>query len=123
MGVTVDLGSVVDLLQGAEQKIEEAVRPGLESVGVFLESKIKPVTPYLTGRLRGSIGWDMTGPLTLEVGVLHPRDGKVLIYAPYVEFGTRYIEPRLYVTNTVATNQQRAFEIMRQQILKAMGTE
>lgn len=123
MGVTVDLGSVVDLLQGAEQKIEEAVRPGLESVGVFLESKIKPVTPYLTGRLRGSIGWDMTGPLTLEVGVLHPRDGKVLIYAPYVEFGTRYITPRLYVTNTVATNQQRAFEIMRQQILKALGTE
>lgn len=123
MGVTVDLGSVVDLLNGAEQKIEEAVRPGLESVGIFLESKIKPVTPYKIGRLRESIGWDMTGPLTAEVGVLHPKDGKVLIYAPYVEFGTRYITPRLYVTGTVAKNQQRAFEIMRQQILKALGTE
>lgn len=123
MGVTVDLGSIIDLLGGAERKIEEAVRPGLESVGVFLESKIKPVTPYLTGRLRGSIGWDMTGPLTLEVGVLHPKDGKVLIYAPYVEFGTRHIRPRLYVTGTVSRNQQQAFRIMRQQILKALGAE
>lgn len=122
MGVTVDMGNVLDLFENADQRIEEAVKPALGSVGVFLESKIKPVTPYLTGRLRMSIGWMEDGPTSISVGVLYPKDGKVLIYAPYVEFGTKYIEPRLYVTNTVQENRSRAYEILRQQILKALST-
>ena len=121
MGATVDLGKIPELFGEVEGRWQTAITKALQMGGAFLENQIKPVTPYKTGRLRASVGFQMTTPSLLEVGVLFPKDGKVLIYAPFIEFGTRYIEPRLYVTGTFDRNRDRVSETIRDSILKAIN--
>lgn len=121
--VDVDLSAVIKDFAGAGERLQQATTKALEQAGLGLEAAIKPVTPYRTGRLRASIASALTGPTTLRVGVIKPADGKVLIYAPFVEFGTRYIEPRLYVTGTFEKQKPRVTEFLRKKIIEAMRAE
>ena len=42
------------------------------------------------------------------------------VLAPFVEFGTQYIEPRLYVTGTFQREQARITQFLKDKILEAM---
>lgn len=87
MGVRIDIGSVVTRFTSVETRLREAVASSLQQVGLELERQIKVSTPYLSGRLRGSIGNQMIGDSAVEVGVVHPEDGSVLRYAAVQEYG------------------------------------
>lgn len=66
-----------------------AVRPILSGAGMIIESAAKARAPVLTGTLRRSIHHEVSG---YEVSV-----GTDLEYAPYQEYGTRYMSPRPFL--------------------------
>jgi len=85
--ITVDLSSVLDRFEGIEERLEGTVAQSLQNVGLELERQIKVATPYLSGRLRGSVGSEMVDDSSIEVGVIRPKDGSVLKYAAIQEYG------------------------------------
>lgn len=123
-GVTADLSDVFRRFSETPAKLDEAVATGLQVVGLRLEREVKPRTPYLTGRLRQSIGNELSPDgKSVEVGVITPVDGSVLIYAPFVEYGTRYMTPRLYLTSTFEAQRDNLKALLREQILKVLEAE
>jgi HK97 gp10 family phage protein len=66
--------------------IQEPVNEGIRKVTEWMERMVKISTPVDTGRLRSS----MTSELIGQMG----KVGTNVQYAPFVEFGTRYMEAR-----------------------------
>jgi HK97 gp10 family phage protein len=64
----------------------EPVNEGIRKVTEWMERTVKVSTPVDTGRLRSS----MTSELIGQMG----RVGTNVQYAPFVEFGTRFMEAR-----------------------------
>jgi len=76
-----------------DRTMYERVHRRLYEIGVKMRNLAKQLAPVRTGRLRDSIfsrvqGWE------LKFGAKAP-------YAEFQEFGTRYIQPRLFLTHAV----------------------
>lgn len=67
----------------------------LVQAGVIFEQRVKPGVPWVTGRLRNSIGFKVENGV-LTVGSLFDAGGGPVEYAAFVEFGTKYMAPRGY---------------------------
>jgi HK97 gp10 family phage protein len=70
-----------------------------------------------TGRLRSSINFQVTGAgtgLTLRVG---PN----VDYAPYLEFGTKYMQPYAFVGPTLQDMSDKAFDAIQDAIAGPLG--
>lgn len=66
--------------------IQEPVNEGIKKLAVWMVKTVKVSTPVDTGRLRSSVSSQVYGS-TAKIGTN-------VQYAQYVEYGTRYIEPR-----------------------------
>lgn len=98
----------------AEAQVSEAsVRPLLSGVGMIIESNAKGRAPVRTGTLRRSIHHEVSG---YEVSV-----GTDLEYAPYVEYGTRYMSPRPYLRPAIDETRGEVLSFMSAGLQKLVG--
>jgi len=78
-----------------DRAMYERVHRRLYEIGVKMRNMARQLAPVRTGRLRDSIfsrvqGWE------LKFGAKAP-------YAEFLEFGTRFIQPRLFLSKAVDT--------------------
>jgi HK97 gp10 family phage protein len=102
----------------ALRKIEElggnlrsAIRKALERSAMSVQSQAKLLAPVDTGRLRASIDRRIEGR-TAYVGTN-------LDYAPYVEYGTRYMRAQPYFEPALERKQRTIITIFNEEIDKA----
>ncbi len=94
-GITIKVNGIPEALKNFKRygvKTREHIKDVLR-VGAFkIEGFAKDIVVVDTGRLRASITTDDS-----EIGVLIMRVGSDVVYAPYVEFGTKHMEARAYL--------------------------
>lgn len=79
-------------------KMEEAIDKMLKECADTCKGFAKVTVPVITGLLRDSIKRRKTGHLTYEVQAGYPTMQKGRpYYAPFVEFGTRFMAPRSFL--------------------------
>ena len=69
----------------------------MEESAFQLEREIKPITPYRTGRLRTSIG-DETREGVRQISPFRTEIGTTVEYAHFLEWGTRFMKARPYMS-------------------------
>lgn len=75
------------------------IATGLLRTGIRVQTEARRRCPVDTGRLRASIGVTLTAaPAGFAV-----RVGSDVIYARYVHDGTRYMRPRPFLTDALAS--------------------
>jgi len=84
--------------------MDTAVRRTLERVGADIHMDARRMCPVRTGYLRDSI-YHKVEHWVLTVGVKAP-------YASYVEFGTRYIHPRYFLTEAFHLNFPKLHRVL-----------
>jgi len=84
--------------------MHRSVRYALERVGSDIHMDARRMCPVRTGRLRDSI-YHKVEEWILTVGARAP-------YAYYVEFGTRYIDPRYFLTEAVHLNYPNLHRVL-----------
>ena len=97
LGITVDDDAMMAALRGRMDEWKIRSERDLIRVGLQVQNYARELCPVDTGRLRASIqmesGRDGLGPwVTIGTNVE---------YAPYVEFGTRYMAPQPYLRPAV----------------------
>lgn len=99
----------IDVFRGWNKKMDREIQKALHQAGRILESKSKRIVPVDTGRLRRSInfivvpikkGWR----LVFGSGI---KGGKQVHYAPFIEYGTRYIRPYRYLRGALDINRMK----------------
>ncbi len=80
------IGLAVLLKKLQKETIKTPLAEGIKKVTLFLEREVKKATPVQTGRLWSSI----VSHTTPYFGTV----GTNVYYAPFVEYGTRKMEPR-----------------------------
>ena len=76
-------------------------------------ARAKELCPVRTGRLRSSIYGHVSRNLVMKVGATAP-------YAKFVEFGTRYMAPRAFLTQALLENTPRFAVLIREAIRLAL---
>jgi len=100
--VTVTNGAVfVSNLRGYSEGLQPTVQAALQTVGMRILEDMRSFTPVRTGYLLSTENMEMTDFLAF---VIYAR----AYYAPFVEWGTRRMAPRLFMT--------RAFELHRDEL-------
>ena len=104
----------------AVRNLNKEIRKALTVTAFQAERAAKDnATSYprvITGRLRSSISGRVIsedGGLQVELRAGDSEAGGVVNYAPYVEFGTRFIKPRLFMDRAVrqeAANLQKRLD-------------
>jgi len=92
-------------LESLPDNIQEKVRDKMQEIVDDATEQARSEAPVRTGRLRSSIGWMWR----LEEGY------KIFAEAPYVvyqEFGTRYIQAKLFMTRAWQVIMERWEELM-----------
>ena len=96
--VTLDVKGVRELknkITSLNRGMQKQIYHQLHRLGSSINNLAKQLAPVRTGRLRSSI-YSKVKDWTLIVGAKVP-------YACYVEFGTRYIRPRRFLTRAIKT--------------------
>ncbi|MEM3788282.1 MAG: HK97 gp10 family phage protein [Candidatus Bathyarchaeia archaeon] len=86
--------------------VSKWVQQGLQQTAQMVQARARQLAPVKTGRLMQSINVQMVDEYNFKVGCYVP-------YALYQEFGTRYIQPRYFLT--------RALQEATSQFLAAVG--
>jgi len=86
---------LAEQMRKLDRTMYERVHRRLYEIGVKMRNLARQLAPIRTGRLRDSIfsrvqGWE------LKFGAKAP-------YAEFLEFGTRHIQPRLFLSQAVDT--------------------
>lgn len=109
---------VISNLRDIDNKIKEQVGTGIKEATLFMQNEVKlsiagqrnEPTSVDTGRLLNSV--DLTTSKT---------EGKVFTDVPYgkfIEFGTSKLSPRRHFRNSLARNQQKINQIIKEEIKK-----
>ena len=98
--------------------MQRALEAGLTDIaaagGFVIENEAKMLAPVKTGNLRRSIHTEWSATPTRG----EARVGPSVDYAPYLEFGTRYMHPRPFLRPAFQNKKQEAYNEM-----KAMAKE
>lgn len=90
------------LFRQAPRPVMDAVfRPRLTRVMLRWERGAKGLTPVDTGLLRASLSGRVTGGFAGVRGGLRGILGSPVVYAPFVEFGTRHMRARRMVQDSL----------------------
>lgn len=84
---------------------EDAIRRGLEEVGIMLNKKIKAATPVITGHLRDSNDYEV------DDAVLYLYN--TADYAHYVELGTIFQVSQPFIRKTMYDNVSGITKIIK----------
>ena len=92
-------------LESLPEKLEEKVRDKMQDIVENAVEDARSKAPVRTGRLRASIGWMWR----LEEGFTIFAEAP---YAVYQEFGTRYIQAKLFMTKAWQVIMERWEELI-----------
>jgi len=86
-------------------------------IGAFkVEGSAKDVVPVLTGRLKGSITVDAS-----DIAILVARVGTDVKYAPYVEFGTKFMGAQSYLYPSFFSHENEIVKAIGRVLRKDIG--
>jgi len=94
---------------GMKRNIQDAIRFEAE----VMKDTARASCPVRTGRLRDSIFAKVENWI-VKLGAMAP-------YAVYQEFGTRYVQPRRFLSNAVELHMQSLINRINQAIEQAVG--
>jgi HK97 gp10 family phage protein len=104
-------------LQDKLNQLDEGMKRDVQDVMQFEAEVMKDTArascPVRTGRLRDSI-FAKVEDWIVTLGAMAP-------YAGYIEFGTRYIQPRRFLSNAVELRMQSLINRINQAINQAVG--
>ena len=95
------------------------LRSNLENAADHVVRRAKANAPVDTGRLRAAIQAESQsegGRQVVGIGVDESAD-----YARFLEFGTRYISPRLFITRSVEQERGRVREAVEARLQREIG--
>jgi len=95
--------------EGMKSKVQDAMQFEAE----VMKNTARAHCPVRTGRLRNSIFANVEDWI-VKLGAMAP-------YAVYQEFGTRYIQPRRFLSNAVELHVQSLISRINQAIEQAVG--
>jgi len=95
--------------EGMKRNVQDAMKFEAE----IMRDTARARCPVRTGRLRDSIFANVEN-WTVKLGAMAP-------YAVYQEFGTRYIQPRRFLSNAVELCMQSLINRISQAIRQAIG--
>jgi HK97 gp10 family phage protein len=91
------------------EQYPEAVATGMMNVAQNILATANTLVPVRTGYLKSTLAIEQTSNFQLKVKATAP-------YAYYVEFGTRKMSPRLFLTNSVNLHLNEFAPEIEQQI-------
>jgi HK97 gp10 family phage protein len=120
----------------SEKVLTEAARLALAKIGLVMQSDAKLLCPYNTGRLRGSITWQIESqgshvqrPAQSGDECSKPDDnltlnvGTAVEYAQHMEYGTVRAQAQPYLRPAFDHNKDIAQKLFAQEIKKAIEKE
>lgn len=103
----------------AAEEIRAATRRALETIGLLAEGYAQdkcPVgTPESTG-IPGYVGGTLRDSITHEVKGDSVYVGTNVYYAPYVELGTRYMDPRPYLRPAATEHGSQYRQVIKREL-------
>lgn len=114
--VILDVRGVRELknkLRSLNRGMQRQIYHQLHRLGSLIKNLAKQLAPVRTGRLRSSI-YSKVKDWILIVGARVP-------YACYVEFGTRYIRPRHFLTRAIETYLPQLQTLVNEGIQQAIA--
>jgi HK97 gp10 family phage protein len=99
-------------MERLDHNIWRNVHQQLRKLGADMKNMAQQIVPVKTGRLRASI-YAKVQEWRLRVGATAP-------YAVFVEFGTRYMRGRRFLSQTIETYRPRLVEIIKRGIDNAI---
>ena len=123
-GVPVEIA--VKGLRKTQAKLEQVVADinggpmlrGMRDAALLVTNSAKKNSPVDTGRLRASITPSVK---TMPNGGIMGIVGSNVRYAPYQEFGTRFMQGRFYLRRAVEQNQDKITQILGHAIAKIVA--
>ena len=97
------------LNEGMKRNVQDAMQFEAE----VMKNTARARCPVRTGRLRDSIFAEVENWI-VKLGAMAP-------YAVYQEFGTRYVQPRRFLSNAVELHMQSLINRINQAIKQAVG--
>jgi HK97 gp10 family phage protein len=91
----------------------QAVQDAITLVGQRIYDEAVRLVPVRTGYLRSSISVEPSGKWILKILAR-------AYYAPYVEWGTRRMEPRLFMTRALELHQTELLEEVENGVARAI---
>lgn len=117
VNIWVEVEGVKKLVEALREKYPEAVgkvvAEALETVAQRIWQDALRFVPVRTGYLRSSIYWLPIGEYSFAVGARAP-------YALYVEFGTRRMAPRLFLTRAIQLHRDEVKEEVEKGLEEAL---
>ena len=101
--IKMDIGGIEELrakMHYLDSSMRDRVYHALNSIANDIVIRAKALAPVKTGRLMHSIYAHVSRDWVLKVGATAP-------YARYQEFGTRFIQPRAFLTQALLENLPR----------------
>ena len=111
-----DLGGIEEFrakMMYLPEDIRHRIYETMNSIAQDIVIRAKQLCPVRTGRLMHSIYAHVSRDMVLKVGATAP-------YAIYQEFGTRYIEPRAFLTQAIMENIPKLAMLMREALRLAI---
>ena len=117
-------------VEGLRETIRSLERFGVEAsdlkntfnkVGNLVVNHARPRTPTATGALAASI----RASKTKNKAIVRAGGGRAK-YAPYVHYGTKYMEPRPFLWDAVNEKRPEAIQLMEtelNQLIRALGLD
>lgn len=105
-------------LNGIEAKLENAQKRGLILGGMLVAQRATQKAPIDTGRLKRSITNSMPkseGKSRFRVDI-----GTNVEYAPYQEFGTRFMEAQAYLRPALNESRKEVIQLIAKNIVAAL---
>ena len=97
--VTGSLQSFEAAMAGYIEKFPDTVAGAMRTVADRVMETANVLVPVRTGFLKSTLGYRQDTPLQLTFYATAP-------YAPWVEFGTRRVAPRLFLTRSIQQHQE-----------------
>lgn len=97
----------------------------MDTIAVKIRDTAKELVPVRTGALQGSIHVEVGDPIVVRglTKSVAPANGEMymtieaeMFYAPFVEYGTRFMAARPYMTPAVEMHRSELQELARQMI-------
>ena len=111
-----DLGGIEEFrakMMYLPEDIRHRIYETMNNIAQDIVIRAKQLCPVRTGRLMHSIYAHVSRDMILKVGATAP-------YAIYQEFGTRYIEPRAFLTQAIMENIPKLAMLMREALRLAI---
>lgn len=101
-------------IERLDASLKEGVQQQLQELAESIRETAQHLAPTRTGYLCSTIFTEVTAEWTVRVSAKAP-------YAAYVEFGTRFMHGRHFLSRAVEMHQPRLFDVVDQAVSKSIA--